>query len=30
MPVKYANASDQGSNQTMNWLIGAAFVLMLI
>ena len=30
MPVKYANASEQGSNQTMNWLIGAAFVLMLI
>jgi hypothetical protein len=30
VPVKYANAADQGSSQTMNWLIGAAFVMMLI
>jgi hypothetical protein len=30
VPVKYANTSETGSNQTMNYLIGAAFVLMLV
>jgi hypothetical protein len=30
VPVKYANASDQESNQTMNYLIGAAFLLTLV
>jgi len=30
VPVKYANANDQSSNQTMNYLIGAAFLLVLV
>ena len=28
--MKYANANDQSSNQTMNYLIGAAFLLILV
>lgn len=28
--VKYASSADNDSNQTLNYLIGASFVLMLV
>jgi AFG3 family protein len=30
VPVKYANANDQNSSQTMNYAIGAAFLLVMV
>ena len=30
IPIKYANESSQNNNQVLNYMIGAAFVLLLV